>query len=347
MPKFSQGTFALAGLAAFALWLFVALPFLYGPPPRFAETSSLSHGQSEPVQYQVTGKPDGTANAPFFIRIPKTAKEEAEEVRERQEKLSTDRFLMIFTGAVALFTLLLVGATILLYRAGEKQLKLASAIAERRFGEMRHSIEVAQDAVKAAHKSADAAERRVVEADRAWIEVTIDLKGDLVFEKDMIHLCARAGFKNVGKSPAVKLSFTLNMFNDVGEAADKAADYARRARDDVVPTMGYGQVLYPDSNAFIEEKMHISRASFLARIEAVNEASPTDQLHREKFTKNFPAVMAFARYALPRAGSLDAYRYSTAVYQVCQVGKEFDGFDGSIGTFTVELVDTYYSGEFS
>jgi hypothetical protein len=345
MPKFSQGTSALAGLAAFALWLFVALPFLYGPPPRFAETSNLSHGQSESVQ--IAGKPDGTVNAPFFIRIPKTAKEEAEEIRERQEKLSTDRLLMIFTGAVALFTLLLVGATILLYRAGEKQLKLASAIAQRRSGEMRHSIKVAQDAVKAAQKSADAAERRVVEADRAWIEVTIDLKSDLVFENDMIHLCARAAFKNVGNTPAVKLSFTLNMFNDVGEAADKAVDYARHARDGAVPTMGYGKVLYPGSEAFIEERMQISRANFLARIEAVNDASPTDQLHREKFTKNSPAVMAFARYALPRAGSLDAYRYSTAVYQVCEVGKEFDGFDGSIGTFVVELIATYYSGEFS
>jgi hypothetical protein len=130
MPKLSQGTLTLAGLAAFAVWLFVVLPFLYGPPPRFVEASSPPQTHTEQSSEQSATKPDGSVNAPFFIRIPKTAKEEAEEAAERHEKTSTDRWLMIFTGAVALFTLLLVGATVLLYRAGEKQLRLSTRTAE-------------------------------------------------------------------------------------------------------------------------------------------------------------------------------------------------------------------------
>ena len=37
MPKLPEGRFELGLLIAFATWTFVALPFLYGPPPRFAD----------------------------------------------------------------------------------------------------------------------------------------------------------------------------------------------------------------------------------------------------------------------------------------------------------------------
>jgi hypothetical protein len=131
MPKISDGRLALGLFAAFAFWLFAVLPFLYGPPPRFAETSSPPKTHSDQAGQRSAAKPDGSISAPFFIRIPKTAEETAEEAEDRNEKASTDRWLMIFTGAVALFTLLLVWATVLLYRAGERQLKLATKTAER------------------------------------------------------------------------------------------------------------------------------------------------------------------------------------------------------------------------
>lgn len=130
MPRVTEGTFALGGLAAFAVWFAVVLPFLYGPPPRFAESGSPPQAHTDQAAQQAAAKPDGSINAPFFIRIPKTAKEEAEEAAERREKSSTDRWLMIFTGAVALFNLLLVGATVSLYHAGKKQIGLAREAAE-------------------------------------------------------------------------------------------------------------------------------------------------------------------------------------------------------------------------
>jgi hypothetical protein len=131
MPKITDGQFALGGLAFFAIWVFVVLPFLYGPPPRFAETSRPPKPHSEQAQQQAASKPDGSESAPFFIKIPKTAEEAAQEAEDRRDKATTDRWLMIFTGAVALFTLLLVGATILLYRAGERQLRHLAETSER------------------------------------------------------------------------------------------------------------------------------------------------------------------------------------------------------------------------
>jgi hypothetical protein len=73
-------------------------------------------------------EPRGSADAPFVVQVlptPKTAKEADQEAQDRREKSSTDWWLMIFTGAVAFFTFFLVVATILLYRAGERQMALA------------------------------------------------------------------------------------------------------------------------------------------------------------------------------------------------------------------------------
>jgi hypothetical protein len=95
------------------------LPFLYGPPPRFAVDEL---DRAEKLEQQSAVKPDGSINAPFFIRSPKTAKEVQQEARERSEKSFSDWLLTAFTGAVALFTLALVFATIKLYKAGRDQL---------------------------------------------------------------------------------------------------------------------------------------------------------------------------------------------------------------------------------
>jgi hypothetical protein len=109
----------LIGLAVtFAVWVFGVLPFLYGPSPRFREAGSPPQAHSAQTQQDAKGEPRGTTNAPFVVKVETT-----NETQDRREKASTDWWLMVFTGAVALFTLMLVGATILLYRAGERQLE--------------------------------------------------------------------------------------------------------------------------------------------------------------------------------------------------------------------------------
>ena len=145
MPKIYDGRLGLAGLAAFAIWLFAVLPFLYGPPPRFAETSRPPQAHSGNAAQNSNSKPDGSQSAPFFIKIPKTAEESVQDAEDRKEKAATDWWLMIFTGAVAVFTLLLVGATVLLYRAGERQLRLSRQTAERQLRAYVHVADVQID----------------------------------------------------------------------------------------------------------------------------------------------------------------------------------------------------------
>jgi hypothetical protein len=134
MPKNTEERFLLGFGIAFAIWIFGVLPFLYGPPPRFAETRSPPQSHSSQTEQDTSEEPRGTTKAPFVVKVLpalKTAEETANEAQDRREKSSTDWWIMAFTGAVALFTFMLVGATVLLYRAGERQLVHASDTAER------------------------------------------------------------------------------------------------------------------------------------------------------------------------------------------------------------------------
>jgi hypothetical protein len=197
MSQISEGRITIALAAVLAIWLFGVLPFLYGPPPRFAETGNPPQPHSEQAEHQPTARPDGSATAPFFIRIPKTAKEETEEASDRREKSSTDRWLMIFTGAVALFTLLLVGATVMLYFAGEKQLRLATDMGRRQSDEMQASIAVAKEAADAANKSA----KLSFEVERARLHIH---ELDFTFDENDIP-DVKFKIKNFGRTPAIMI----------------------------------------------------------------------------------------------------------------------------------------------
>ena len=59
---------------------------------------------------------------------------------------------MIFAGAVAIFTLVFSGATILLYRAGGRQLKLVESTAVNQSRETREAIDLARKEFIASHR---------------------------------------------------------------------------------------------------------------------------------------------------------------------------------------------------
>jgi hypothetical protein len=113
MPKLTEGTFALGGLAVFTLWLFVGLPILNSPSPIYHQQGA---NPGEPPQ-KTAGDPKGTAQSPFFVQViptPKTAEERSQEADEREEKKSADRWLVRWTAILAFATLGLIGATGLL-----------------------------------------------------------------------------------------------------------------------------------------------------------------------------------------------------------------------------------------
>lgn len=257
-----------------------------------------------------------------------------------------------FTIVLAFSTIGLWLATDRLYKAGERQLNLIRKNAAEQARTNAASIKVAQDAAKEAKRSADMAERGIIEADRAWIKVEMDIFGPLIFGEETIEIVAEARFKNVGRTPATSCGFEFRLCTDVGEASHCASESAAHMGRAFVSHLGYGQVIYPDKNATIRETLTIERADFIARIKEI-DAAPKIEGEKdddERFTRSNPALMAFVWYALPRAGRLGKYRYSTGLFEICWKGDASRGFDGSVMTIPldeIELVATYYSGEFA
>jgi hypothetical protein len=336
MPKISDGRLALGLAAAFAIWLFAVLPFLYGPPPRFAETSSPPQAHTDQAAQQSAAKPDGSVTAPFFIRIPKTANEEAEEASDRREKSSTDRWLMIFTGAVALFTLLLVGATVMLYLAGEKQLRLASETSKRQSDEMLKSIAVA-------HRSATVAENALIATDRAWISIKAEIFGNLFFEKDRIHIDIRFNMTNVGKSPATHVEIRAELCPDMiaaKERGTKSVEFSRLTIFDFGVVLFHGEVERRD---WLE--MEMSADIFKQNIaEGMNRAKERGDNESEWATA-WPCIMACATYRL--AGSSKPH-HTIILFEIQHVNAPNAGWDGRVEDIDapyLKLVQTFMSGQ--
>jgi hypothetical protein len=266
-----------------------------------------------------------------------------------------DWFVAIFTGLLTFVTYRLVSttgglktSTDRLWEAGERQIELSRETAAAQTRDMQDSIEVAQAAVKASQKSADAAELSVVEADRAWIEVEINILGPLIFGEEEIEVEAEAIFTNTGRSPAINVGYEFKLCTDVGEASSSASDSAKIMGRSFMSFLSSGQVIYPGKNAKIRNVLKVKRADFIARIKEIDAVESEDKT--EPFVTSHPALMAFVWYGLPRAGKLGKYRFSTGLFEVCWTADAYKGFDGSVMTAPldqIELVATYFSGEFA
>ena len=144
----SEGRFALGGLAALAIWLFVILPWLYGPPPRFAEPSGPKQTHSANGYQQATTEPDHAAPVPIPVQVisaKKSAHEADEERREREQKASNEWWLMAWTAILAAFTALLacvagVQAALFLVQMRSESAKAQVELAKAQIDVMRIGI---------------------------------------------------------------------------------------------------------------------------------------------------------------------------------------------------------------
>lgn len=96
---------AIGGLIVFSAWLFIGLPLLYWP-----EVIRQYEPYPSYVGQQATSTPNGSAQAPFFIQIlpgPDAAEKANRENEDRLEKQSADRWLVRWTMALFIATLLL------------------------------------------------------------------------------------------------------------------------------------------------------------------------------------------------------------------------------------------------
>lgn len=153
MPRITEGQFALGGLAALALWLFVGLPLLYSP----AEIGTQRPVHVEQANQNNAPEPKGTRNAPFFVEvIPalKSAEERAQETEDRKEKNGADRWLVRWTAALFFATIGLFTATGVL-----------GYFAFRQMRDMKESIGVADRAAKAA----EAQGHHITASERAFV----------------------------------------------------------------------------------------------------------------------------------------------------------------------------------
>jgi hypothetical protein len=128
------------------------------------------------------------------------AKHSATEEKEKaDEALARYTFwLTLFTGVLAFATICLGVATVGLYLTGEKQAMIAKLTSLRQFRQTRESIALAR-------QTAEAAEQSVIEANRAWIKVDIQVGGPIHYNVNGANFTLIYVLENVGNSPALNV----------------------------------------------------------------------------------------------------------------------------------------------
>ena len=194
----TEGRVAIGALILLAAWLLIGLPWLLSPSERI-EYRDVFQAAAQNTE----ALPKGSRNSPFFVEViptPKSAKEQAEETEDREEKRSSDRWLVRWTFALFAATIGLILATLGL-----------GYFAYRQSRDMRESIDVASRSANEASRSANIAERALTELERPWIFVQLSPRlvshAQLVPENpdEAIDLPPVAVFEisNHGRMPAI------------------------------------------------------------------------------------------------------------------------------------------------
>jgi hypothetical protein len=243
----------IGGLFFFAFWLLVALPFLYSVP-RYS-------GHDEAAN---TCSVEESKNHGFW------------------EKASCDPtayftlWLVAFTGVLAVST---IGLWIVTWRGSTSQAR-----------DMRASIQVAQDAAKAAKRSADIADRLLTWTDRPWVDVRLKITGDLKF--DTVEGCMmkiKLTLENIGKSPAIGLGFYVRFCPSISQAVESHREMVESTRY-MFKESAFGHTRFP--NDPLEIDMVIGATP--AQIEAGIKESDSGLVE--------PYIVACAYYGLPTGG---------------------------------------------
>jgi len=167
------------------------------PPPGIWESEGgQPQGQSAAGQDEVSEAARNGHSYPFLITVlpPEEAKRKAEEeAAERQNKASSDWWLVALTGLLGLATIALVAATLGLV-----------AFARQQARDMKESVSASKSAATAALRSADFAEMAVVHAQRAFV-FPVDLQSHPTtgpINDDYEHIITVI-WKNTGATPVV------------------------------------------------------------------------------------------------------------------------------------------------
>jgi hypothetical protein len=217
--------------------------FLYQPTPLVVEHQE--HGNQ--FSQFPDKRPDGSANAPFFVQVVpgfKSAEERVQEAKEREEKSDADRWLVRWTAALFAATVGLILATGVLGYFGHQQSK-----------DMKDSLATAAEAN---HINREI----LISSTRAWLSVEdIKLIYPTGFSETGYQLRLSATIKNLGQSPATGVWVNFESFiAEAGEPFTVARERllaAARSHPDFI-----GSTLFPRDDLVVTELTSIGAENF-------------------------------------------------------------------------------------
>ena len=224
MPQLSKRRWPLGVVTVFALWLLATLVFAY---PNFEVAAQPQTNAQTPVQPETNAQtpaqneqPKGTAQAPFFVELlptPKFAQENLQEGQEHSENSTLERRLANWTVVLAIATVGLIIATLVLGVIGYLELRNNEKT-------IKASVDLAQSAITANQISVVNTEQQL----RAYVTA---LDVHTVFHRRPGSLNPYGGeipgpahtyefaviLKNGGQTPAINVRTNLNLRRFEGE----------------------------------------------------------------------------------------------------------------------------------
>jgi hypothetical protein len=177
-----------------------------------------------------------------------------------------------FTIVLAISTIGLWFATNALWRAGEKQFGLLSETAASQSRDMQESIRVSTEYARAAVLAAEVAEKQLILADRPWIDFHVATTGDLKFFEDKCEIGLEISVRNVGRTPAFKVKYSLEMLGSFNAASGRHRQLIARAKDTQLSSSG--ATIFP--NEKVAEELwwwEVSRSDFEAGAKEEDDGS--------------------------------------------------------------------------
>lgn len=227
--------------------------------------------------------------------------------------------MAFFTFVLCVFTGLLWRSTNKLWLAGEKQMKVIEKNAAQQSIDMKASIKVAEDAAKAAGRSAEVAERTMILNDRPWVGVDLDIVGPLVFTADNCSIKLAMTITNHGRSPAIRAEPYVEFFVCTQKAIEWRNKMEGMAKSMVVNM--FGETLFPAVPRSKKWTLTVTRDDILHGIAEDDES------------RIRPMVAYCVYYGLPTGGHA---RYTSGIREIFRTGHE--PFDGETATFDTNKI---------
>jgi hypothetical protein len=283
---------------------------------------------------------------------PKTATEERRQESDLKAQWEmarwTENAVYVAIGALiltALGILLLIGTLVYTKHAADAA-KAMVIEAKATTQAAQDSVEEARKATKFTEAAANVSREALLAADRAWIQIEVQLIASLVFGKENITTKAEFTFRNIGKSPAIYISVAVaRMFSDIAAAAEKITEdtRGRHSSHNVYEGMAFGKALFPGEYFTFEREVELPARDFTTGIEMQNtlaqEAGEPDNVTTAK-----PAILIGVRYVLPGD---KRYRFTYIPLEIEHKNSTLYGWDGSecsIGINDLNIKQSFISG---